>query len=337
MKNKNSLDIIENIDSKLIDEAENYKGKSKKYIRTKYIAAAACLCLALALAVSAILLKDRNTVLKTPDADTVNSGSKTTVSTGIPAAADNSIYIPAVELPESSDGGNYDMIGLVVYKGGIYTQAEQYDGTQALLIDKFVGNYLGYATGSINEWSAQEDYAEEFASSVPGKVYAVKGYDTDFRVCIREEIEADNGEKQLYIQFLDRLNDIELQTGADLFETRLHLSDRIANIQKQSHDDWNYNTGNIQNADIESGIWEEFLDEVDKASFVNTREPEINENTVYDSDEQAHIILTMNDGTVIRLRLIEGGYVGYESLGWYFVKIPGEAFDMVFEACTGTV
>ena len=334
MKNKNALDIIENIDSKLIDEAENYKGKSKKNIRTKYIATAACLCLALALAVCAIMLKNGNTAIKTSDANAVNRSSNITVSTGIPAAADNSIYIPAVELPESSDGGNYDMIGLVVYKGGIYTQAEMYSGNDAIIIDKLVGDYLGYATGSINEWSTQEDYAEEFASSVPGRVYAVKGYDTSFRVCIREEFTDGNGEKQLFIQFFDRLNDIELTCGADLFETGLKLQGNISKIEYQSHADWNYNTGNVKNADIESEIWNAFLDEVDKGSFVNTWNSEIIENTIYDTEAQAHIILTMNDGTVIRLRLIEGGYVGYEPLGWYFVKIPGETFDKVYEACS---
>lgn len=334
MKNKNSLDIIENIDSILIDEAENYKGKSKKYIRTKYIAAAACLSVALALAVCAVLLRNGNTVLKTPNADIINSDSNTTVSTGIPAAADNSIYIPAVELPESSDGANFDMIGLVVYKGGIYTQAEQYSGAEALEIDKLTGDYLGYATGSINEWSTQADYAEEFASSVPGRVYGVKGYDTSFRVCIREEFKDENGEKQLFIQFLDRLNDIELTAGADLFEARLRLRERISTVRYQSHNDWNYETGNIKNAEIDPDLWLSFLDELDKGKFVNEWDPSNYENSIYDTDAQAHIILTMNDGTVIRLRLIEGGYVGYEPLGWYFVKIPGEIFNKVFAACT---
>lgn len=32
---------------------------------------------------------------------------------------------------------------------------------------------------------------------------------------------------------------------------------------------------------------------------------------------------------------MEGGYVGYGPLGWYFVQIPGDAFDAVFIACGG--
>jgi hypothetical protein len=122
-----------------------------------------------------------------------------------------------------------------------------------------------------------------------------------------------------------------------LFETRLHLRDRIANIQWQSHNDWNYNGGNIQNADLDPALWEEFLDQICKGTFVNTWDPEISSNTIYDTEKQAHIILTMEDGTVIRLRLIDGGYVGYDALGWCFVQVPGDTFDSIFTACGGNV
>lgn len=62
----------------------------------------------------------------------------------------------------------------------------------------------------------------------------------------------------------------------------------------------------------------------------------VNIKGIYDTQNQAHLILTMSDGTVIRIRLIEGGYVGYDSLGWYFVKIPEDVFNSVYDACGGT-
>ena len=40
----------------------------------------------------------------------------------------------------------------------------------------------------------------------------------------------------------------------------------------------------------------------------------------------------MKDNTRIELRLFEGGYVGYQDLGWYFVKMPGEIFNRLYEA-----
>jgi len=337
MKKEKAIRIMEYIDSDMIDEADVYQGTKKKTSWIKWGAMAACLCLVIAGAFGAgNLFKNRDIVKDNPaGTNEVISGKSSIRETQKPANGDAGLYIPAVELPDTSFGVELDMMGLVVYNGGIYTQAESYYGADALRIDKLVGDYLGYATGSINEWSAQEEYAEEFASSLAGKVYEVIGYDTDFRVCIREEAEEENGEKQLWIQFLDRLNGITLTTGEDLFETRLHLRERTAAIQWQSHDDWNWGKGNIQNAAIDADLWEKFLNQIDKGSFVNTLDSEKTGSSVYDTENQAHMILTMEDGTVVRLRLIEGGYVGYDALGWYFVRIPGEIFDSVFTACGG--
>lgn len=332
MKNEKVFQAMEHIDSDIINEADTYKGTKKKNIRVKWGAMVACLCLVL-VGVFGINSHFENKNLandcSVDNNRAISNKSKT------PVIDDAGLCIPALELPDMTDGVKYDMIGLVVYNGGIYTETEMYYGDEALKIDNLIGDYLGYATGSIGERSTQEEYAEEFASSVAGKVYEVIGYDTDFRVCIREEVEYGNGEKQLWIQFLDRLNGITLTTGEDLFETRLHLRDRIANIQWQSHDDRNYNRGNIQNAVLDANLWERFLNEVDKGTFVNLGSHKISSDTICDTEEQAHIILTMEDGTVARLHLIEGGYVGYDALGWYFVQIPGETFDAVFTACGG--
>lgn len=340
MKN-DKLDCIGYVDGKLIEKAEKYTAAKKKNTWVKWGTTAACLCLVLA---GALSLNGHfgNTDVVTD----YPAGKNDLVSDGQPVSdysktgvTETGLRIPALELPETTGGDGYavqyDMIGLVVYKGGIYTQAERYFGAGALKIDALVGEYLGYATGSINEWSAQEEYAKEFASTIAGEVYEVIGYDTDFRVCVRNEFENENGEKELFIEFLDRLNGITLATGADLFESRLHLRDRIDNIQWQSHGDWNYNLGNIQNADLEPELWEDFLDQLDSGTFVNTWDPETSGSSIYDTDKQAHVFLTMEDGTVISLRLIEGGYVGYDPMIWYFVKIPGDTFDAVFTACSG--
>lgn len=48
---------------------------------------------------------------------------------------------------------------------------------------------------------------------------------------------------------------------------------------------------------------------------------------------QGHLFCALSDGTTVELRLIEGGYVGYQELGWYFVKMPGDVFDAVLAAC----
>lgn len=332
MKKENALDIMEHIDSDIINEADTYKSTKKKSNSIKWVAMAACLCIV----VAGVLgvnnhLRNINTVKNNGVTSRYSSPNETKQT----ATGDNGTYIPPYELPETTDGVEFDMLTLVVFNGGIYTQAESYYGDEALKIDSLTGKYLGYATGTINEWSAQDEYSEEFASSVAGNVYEVTGYDTDFRICIRNEVEDENGEKMLWIEFLERLNGITLTTGKDLFETRLNIRNQLERIQWQSHEDWDSGNGNIQDARIDTDVWEDFLNLLDNGVFVNTWNPEISNETIYDTKEQAHIIITNKDGTVIRLRLIEGGYVGYDALGWYFVKIPGETFDAVFSACRG--
>lgn len=253
----------------------------------------------------------------------------------------NGIYIPGIDLAAAES--NACMIGLLVYKGGVYTQAGSFSGEAAQRIERILGERLGYATGSINERSTRDEYTKEFASTYTGDVYAVNGYDTSFRICVRSTYTYDNGEHVVLIQFLDRLQDITIKTGKDLFEDRLRLSGRVDSIEWQSHDDWNYGENNtFKNASFDRSVWDAFLDAVDSGEFVYTFMPEGSfyedhpYSSIYETPNQAHLYLTMEDGTTVELRLIEGGYVGYQALGWYFVKIPGEAFDAVYDLCGGT-
>ena len=134
---------------------------------------------------------------------------------------DQGLRIPALSVPEPKEWAMYDMIGTLVYNGSIYTQTEnQYMDLEAEQKEALLGEYLGHATSSLDEWSSFEEYDKEFASTYEGDVYSVKGYDPDFRVCIRYEEEYD-GEKHLFLFFLERLNDITINTGYDVFEARL--------------------------------------------------------------------------------------------------------------------
>jgi hypothetical protein len=181
MKKENVLCSMEHIDSDLIEEAESYKKSNRKNTWIKWGAMAACLCLVVAGVLGGSHLDDKKLTL--PDEQ---NGSENISTQKDPAVNNgNGVYIPAVELPTNTEGVEFDMLAMVVYHGGIYTQAEAYYDADAERINDLVGDYLGYATGSINEWSTQDEYAKEFASSCAGDVYSVKGYDTDFRVCIR--------------------------------------------------------------------------------------------------------------------------------------------------------
>lgn len=346
------LTAVGDVDPAFINQAaaEPVRDNRRRYV-CRAAAAAACLCVAVLTAVW-IAKPWQSGKAESEPAQAAAIGESATASqqasqsheSDPPAQQDQTdegVYIPAMELPDHPEGVEADMIAFVVWQGGIYTQAADYFGADAEAIDDLVGTYIGYATGSIDEWSEQDAYEQELAGSVAGELYAVKGYDTDFRLCLRREVQDENGAPMLHIQFLDRLNDITLNTGADLFEKRLALSGRVEQIRCQSHDDWNYNLGGLRDPALPEGLWEAFLEQVDEGSFVNTWMPgqafypEFAGSSIYDTPNQTHLFLTMTDGTVIPLRLIEGGYVGYGALGWYFVRIPGEVFDAVYDACGG--
>ena len=324
------MDAIGNIDPKFIEKAENseIKKESKiKRISTKtwgLLAASICLVLL----VGAIYIISRNT----PEPPTPNTSQFANNDVDVSTA--KGVYIPAAQMPAGLSGdASADMIGLVVYKGSIYIESEYYDHTEAIKIEPLLDEYLGQANGKIDEWSEKNEYETEFASTIGGDVYSVRGYSTDFRICIKNEYPGDDGNKRISISFMDRLNDITLATGKDLFEDRLQISGNIENITWQSHDDWNYEIKNYHELDMTSNRWTEFMNAVDAAEFEYLWNGN-STSSIYNVDEQLHLILNMKDGTQVQLRLIAGGYVGYQPLGWYFVKIPEDIFNALYSMCT---
>ena len=245
------------------------------------------------------------------------------------------VFIPARELPKSSEDAAADMIGLIVYQGRIYTQGPEYFGEDAEKIRSLVGDHLGTAKGNIDEWSSQEDYATEFASTIGGEVYAVKGYDAGFRICTCMETPDENGQPELWIQFYECLNGITLTKGRDLFEDRLKISGRIAKMEYQTHEDWDYGMGIYHEVSFAEDVWDQFMEQADNCSFVDAYDPTASAGQSIYSRNQAHLNLILEDGSVVPLRLFEGGYVGYEPLAWYFVKIPEDIFNKVYDACGG--
>ena len=50
-----------------------------------------------------------------------------------------------------------------------------------------VGEHLGTVTGMIDEWTPEEGYVD-FAGSICGDFYSVKGYDPEFMLCISDSL-----------------------------------------------------------------------------------------------------------------------------------------------------
>ena len=318
MKNSNEMfnSLLERRDRYIAEQ----RRKRKAFIRTA--TPVCCLCLIVLLGVGIW----QSGLLGQPD---IPMGSSSVDNSPSSTAKDEyAVYTDSVKLPENTSGAAFDMIGCLVYKGKVYTQSADANGIDnSAIAEKLVGEYIGEAKGTLDEWSSQEEWATEFASTYSGSVYKVNGYSEDFRLCIYE-----NSGAERRLQFLDNYDGIGLNIGADLFENRLHITGNVESVTYCTHSDWNEGISYYQDlVGITAEQFEHFLTELCKSPF--ERIDHENNTGFYDAKTQGHLYLNMKDGTVIELRLIEGGYVGCQNLGWIFVKMPGELFDLVLSAC----
>ncbi len=247
-----------------------------------------------------------------------------------PRATGEGVSVPPIEAELPGPGAAADIIGLVIRQGEVYTQAEQYRGPAAQALEPMLQTCLGRAEGGIDEWSGPEAYEQELASTMQGEVWTLEGYSPDFRLCVKTTISDAQGNPELWIRLVERLNGIELHNGADLFTDRLHVSGRVVRAACQLHGDWNEGVQTEYPLE-DPALLEPFLSALEAGPF---RDGWTAEGNLYSDDRaQAHLYLYLEDGTRVELRLLEGGLVLYQHLPWYYVAIPQESFEPLFRAC----
>ena len=327
------LDTLGDIDARFLrNEADMQPKNDGKYM---WLAVAAALLVIAGgvYVVSRFVLPGRQeakaTVAVTYTAPSATTNTVPTSSTNAPDSKEQGVYVPEIVLPEGKVSLMADMVGLVVYRGGIYTQAEYYGEQDLEKVSELIGERLGTAKGNLDEWSSQDEYATEFASTTAGEVYTVKGYDPDFRICV---CVYENDDILRMVMFMERMNNITLATGEDIFETRLHIYGNVKSVQKQSQEDWNNGRGNRSDVSISDEVWDAFWRSTNEAPVVDTWSDVFEAEKWYREGEIVHLYLQMEDGTVNHIRLKEGGYVGYTiTQDSFWVKIPLEDFNKVFE------
>ena len=226
------------------------------------------------------------------------------------------IVIPKMEVDlNKNTSATMDMLAFFIWQGRSYVQYE-YE-----LVDvDLAGEYVGTAVGLIDEWTKKDGYVD-YAGSISGDFYTVKGYDPSFMLCMKRE----NGMISTFIND----NDMILYTGADLFEERFHLTGNYEAVQYQTRDDWQRSTGVIcQVAEPDLEVVERFVDAVNKAPFMLTEDVplEEGERNLYDR-EIYHMFFEMKNGMTVHIRLYEGGYVRFHGLIWACVKVEEEVFE----------
>ena len=209
------------------------------------------------------------------------------------------------------------MMAFFIYNGRMYVQTGQYADPSLR------EGYVCTVKGDIDEWSGADEYVEG-ASSIGGDVYSVKGYDTNFRLCM-------DGPDGL-IEFYDCLSDMTLYSGADLFETCLHVENYVGAYYILDAD-WEENIDNRHELDPES--LEAFVSLL-MVSPMQEWSAWSENGDIFDYEyAEVHLYFELADGTTVPVRLFENGCVMY---GGSAVRVcaymPGAIFDEVLASCT---
>lgn len=230
-------------------------------------------------------------------------------------ASNEGVYIPKLELQEDTNI-KASMIGLIVYQGKIYTQGSMINPEDA---KNLLGEKLGTTKGNITEWSKQEDYAVELASTIGIQdVFEVKGYDKAFRIMSYQEIDG-----EIYAQIFECLNDMTIVIGSDLYK-KFEIENNIKEVAYESFDSWNNGKLEYQPMTNIEGL-NDFLIALGAAT---PYEQETLSNLFEDQSEgnQKFVYITLKDGTSVELRLFKDGYVFYTGAHIFF-KVDTIAFE----------
>jgi hypothetical protein len=235
---------------------------------------------------------------------------------------DGGLQIPALKLPKSNNNSKMDMIGLVVFKGKIYTQSATEIGGQRA--KDLLGEKLGTTKASIDEWSTQDKYSVEFASTIgEADVYTVQGYDKNFRIMSYSEIDG-----EVYSQFYESLNGITVYDGQDIFG-KLKIVDNIEIAQYRNFSDWNNSVDNYYPIEDEDIIYT-FVEELNNTVPYIGESIEEKLGDFRNEEEYKELTLQLKDGTKVKLVVIKGGYIHYGFLNLYF-KMNDETFLKMWE------
>ena len=277
MKGEQLLRALGEVDEDYLAQVDKLRRIPAKKKRHTWIPLAACLCLVAGVAAWALR---GGMGLPGKEGDQANSNGITESTQGI--------YVPPleVELSQAQPEAMIDMIGFFIYQGRLYAQMDVVEQGQDL-----VGEQLGESSGTIDEWTSEDQYLEG-TGSVGGPFYEVKGYDPKYMLCMVY----DYG-----VELFWNNCDITVSTGGDVLEEVFRLSDGIARAEFQSESDVQKDTGHMTTITRlnQLAAW---VNALDQAPALASTETDMGQCL-------GHLYLTKADGVTVHLRLMEHGYV----------------------------
>lgn len=259
---------------------------------------------------------------KTPSSN-ASQNNNGIISAAITSVAKNDagIYIPQIN-PNPGNAINARMVALVVYNGKIYTQSATEIDTKN--IKNFMGNKIGRAINSINEWNVKAKSSEELASNIGEQdIYTVKGYDAGFRIMSYLKIE-----DREYAQFFDCLNGITIKSGNDIFG-KLNLVNNVENAKFISFDDWNNGVNNYITFK-DTKLLNEALMELNAAVPFNYEAVESEIDSSRNNSGFRQFTLKLKDGSELKFSVFKSGYVSYGYSNIYF-KIDASVISKLWQ------
>ncbi len=277
MKGERLLHALGEVDEDYLAQVDKLRRIPAKKKRHTWIPLVACLCLVAGVAAWALR---GGMGLPGKEGDQANSNGITESTQGI--------YVPPleVELSQAQPEAMIDMIGFFIYQGRLYAQMDVVEQGQDL-----VGEQLGESSGTIDEWTSEDQYLEG-TGSVGGPFYEVKGYDPKYMLCMVY----DYG-----VELFWNNCDITVSTGGDVLEEVFRLSDGIARAEFQSESDVQKDTGHMTTITRlnQLAAW---VNALDQAPALASTETDMGQCL-------GHLYLTKADGVTVHLRLMEHGYV----------------------------
>lgn len=232
------------------------------------------------------------------------------------------VHIPAMkaELGVPKDV-QMDMLAFFIYEGRCYVQDQYYEDGLPL-----VGDYVGASVGLIDEWTSEDGYVD-YAGSVAGDFYEVKGYDPSFMLCMK----FDNGAVETFIHN----NGISLGKGADLIEDRLHLNDNVVKVTFKTQEEWNHSLQDEKNhilSEEYDDLMNQFLESFSSDDFVHIKDTPLDNNgtgNYHHNSDNYHITFHTKDGLRFDFVLYKDGYTRFQDFDGVCVQIDPNLYEEI--------
>ncbi len=211
------------------------------------------------------------------------------------------------------------------YNGSMYTSSYVLSSNDKAEIDAFADELKESELAAVYSnraefWSEDSSKLSYSDDNINGTICSMAGYDKDFRICVCYERYIEPMDETYYgFVVFDKLNDITVNKGSDLFKDRLHI-DEYAEVRVMRTDE--------NNGDYEeklSGDFSEFVQAVFDGKFI---EADYDTREAFRKRESESCTLTFyaETGLSATVSVYPDGYVSMTSGGNTFIeKVSPEA------------